>query len=249
MGIEGPVRGGLLRTADAVELAPRRWEPARPSGVGVVLVHGFTASKDHPDVVAVAERLRAEGHSVLSYDARGHGQSDGRCSLGAREHHDVAAAVGVLRHSVDRVVAIGASMGAIAALRYAACADDLAGVVIVSAPAQWRLPRNARGALSAVLTQTAPGRWFVAKRMHVRLERGWEQSSPPVELISSVHVPVAVVHGRDDRFIPPSDAGELFAAANEPRRLLLVDGLGHAFEPLAVPAIIEALAWVLERDS
>jgi len=81
----------VLRTEDGLDL-PVRWWYAETPRATVVLVHGFTASKDHPDVVAVAEHLRATGFDVVSYDARGHGASAGESTLGDLERHDVAAA-------------------------------------------------------------------------------------------------------------------------------------------------------------
>ena len=63
--------------------------------------------------------------------------------------------------SGQAVVIVGASMGAIAALRYAAgpvVDPGLVGVVAVSSPAGWRLPRNARSVLAAGLTRTRLGR-------------------------------------------------------------------------------------------
>ena len=70
----------------------------------------------------------------------------GESTLGDLERHDVAVAVEVARERSERVVVVGASMGAIAALRYAVTDDDLAGTVIVSCPAGWRLPHNAHAA-------------------------------------------------------------------------------------------------------
>ena len=46
------------------------------------LVHGLTGSKDHPQVVALATKIRARGFDVISYDARGHGSSGGISTLG-----------------------------------------------------------------------------------------------------------------------------------------------------------------------
>jgi fermentation-respiration switch protein FrsA (DUF1100 family) len=67
-----------------------------------------------------------------------------------------------------------------------------------------------------------------------------------VELVGEVGAPVAIVHGRADPFISVDAAEGLFAAAHEPRRLEIVAGLGHAFEPDATPAILTALDWCLE---
>src|SRR3954469_2238102 len=139
-----------LRTEDGLHL-PARWWHADHARAVVVLVHGFTASKDDPAVGAVAERMRAAGYDVISYDARGHGASAGLSTLGDMERHDVAAAVDAARPRGMPLILVGASMGAIAVLRHAAECEGLAGVVTVSSPSRWELPRNWRSVLAAGL--------------------------------------------------------------------------------------------------
>jgi fermentation-respiration switch protein FrsA (DUF1100 family) len=56
---------------------------------------------------------------------------------------------------------------------------------------------------------------------------------------------VAVVHGLADRFLPPAAATALFTAANEPRRLDLVPGMGHGFCAAALGPVESAVAWVM----
>ena len=238
-----PVR---LETSDGVALAARWWEPAAPAGTAVVLAHGFTGSKDDPGLVAVAEALRGAGHLVLAYDARGHGGSEGVCTLGDLERHDVAAAVAHARRDAERVVAVGASMGAIAVLRYAADDPHLDGVVSVSSPARWRYPRNPRTALAWGLTRTRLGRLAVRRLLHVRVSGRWEDPEPPAALAARIRAPLAVVHGTADRFVPAAEA-ELLAAAVPRARLFLVPGMGHAFHRGAGPAVLEAVGWVLAQ--
>jgi pimeloyl-ACP methyl ester carboxylesterase len=145
------------------------------------------------------------------------------------------------------VVVVGASMGAIAALRYVASRpDSVAGVVTVSCPAQWRLPRNARGLASALLTRTPWGRRLARERMGVRIASGCARAVPPVELVGGLEVPLAVVHGRRDPFLEVDNAELLYAAAAEPRRLVIVDELGHAFEVESVEPILAAVEWCLD---
>jgi pimeloyl-ACP methyl ester carboxylesterase len=235
-----------LTTEDGVRLAARWWEAERPSGAAVVLVPGFTGSKDEPKTRAVARALAAH-HDVLAYDARGHHGSDGLCTLGDLERLDVAAAVTAARERADRVVAVGASMGAIAVLRYAAADPDLAGVVSVSSPALWRFPRNVRTVLATALTRTELGRRIAARRLHVRVSPEWHDPAPPRTLAAAIRVPLAVVHGREDRFVPPSEA-VLLAAVAPNGRLFLVPGMGHAFDRAAVPAIVEAVDWALSAS-
>src|SRR6478735_9254562 len=147
-----------LTTIDGLALTGRRWLTSAPPQAAVVLVHGFSASSVCPQVVALGDALHADNFDVVTYDARGHGTSPGQSTLGDDERHDVGAAVAKARERASRVVLVGASMGAIAALRYAATDPDLAGVVSISCPAAWRLPRSARGILGALMTRTPPGR-------------------------------------------------------------------------------------------
>src|SRR5215831_18088523 len=120
MTILAPPSASTLTTADGVTLTSRSWSHTDPRGL-VVLVHGFAASADDPSVVRQAEALHAAGFGVLTYDSRGHGDSDGLCTIGDLERRDVAAAVAAVRELEGSrnvpVVVLGASMGAIAALR------------------------------------------------------------------------------------------------------------------------------------
>jgi pimeloyl-ACP methyl ester carboxylesterase len=231
-------------TSDAVELSGRRWEQELPVAA-VVLAHGFTASADGPTVVAVAEALHAGGLDVISYDARGHGRSGGESTLGDLERHDVAAAVGVARDRCDVVVVVGASMGAIAALRHAAGDDVIAGTVLVSCPAAWKLPRNIQGFAAAALTRTTAGRSLARRLLGLRIASVWEDPEPPAELVSRVRTPLAILHGDADPFIPASDAVELQGRTTTPCRLRIIPEMGHAFQPESVPEIVDAVQWVI----
>jgi alpha-beta hydrolase superfamily lysophospholipase len=237
-----------LITSDDVRLAARQWPSEKTARATVVLVHGFSATSSEAKVVDLGTALHEAGYAVLTYDARGHGESGGEATLGDREDRDVAAAVAAVAGDGRPVVVVAASMGAIAALRYvAAGSDSVAGVVAVSCPARWRLPRNARGLASALLTRTPLGRRLARDRMGVRIAPGGASAAPPVELVGAVGVPLVVVHGRDDPFIAVENAEILYAAAAEPRRLVLVEGCGHAFEAESVEPILAAVAWCLDR--
>lgn len=236
-----------LITSDGLRLSARRW-PARKAGSAtVVLVHGFSASKDNPEVVAVAEALVEEGFGVVSYDGRGHCHSEGLCTLGDAERHDVAAAVEVARTQSERVVTVGASMGAIAVLRHAGSDALLDGAVAVSAPAVWRLPRNVSGLFSAGLTRTRLGRWLAERHLDVRIDPVWSDPPPPLAVAADIRSPLAVIHGDKDRMIPSSEAPRLVESAGGPTRLDIVQGMGHAFHVRSIPAVVAAVRWALAK--
>jgi uncharacterized protein len=237
-----------LTTLDGLVLAGHR-RLSESARAAVVLVHGFSASASCPHVVEMAEAIFDDGLDVVTYDARGHGGSPGESTLGDREEHDVSAAVATARERTPAVVVVGASMGAIAALRYAATDPELAGVVALSCPAAWRLPRSARGGLAALMTRTPPGRSLTRRLTGVRVAAKWMNPAPPIELVREVRSPVAFVHGGADKFIAPSDAHALYDAANTPRRLEIVPEMGHAFGPASVRPVLAALHWTLEQSS
>jgi pimeloyl-ACP methyl ester carboxylesterase len=88
-------------------------------GIGVVLLHGLTASRRY--VVMGSNGLQRAGHRVVAYDARGHGSSsppDARDAYGYAElTADLAAVLDAL--GLERVVLAGVSMGAHTCLRFA----------------------------------------------------------------------------------------------------------------------------------
>jgi uncharacterized protein len=237
-----------LLTIDGIHLTGRRWRNGSPAPATIVIVHGFSASSQCPNVAGVAEACLEDGFDVLTYDARGHGTSGGESTLGDHEQHDVAAAVELAREHNDKVVLVGASMGAIAALRYAAIDPDLAGVVTVSCPSQWRLPRNVRGILAAAMTRTPPGRKLTSRLVGVRVANRWTNPEPPLALVPRVKAPFAIVHGTADHFIPVRDAIELHEATRGPSHIEIVAGLGHAFEPPSIDAVRRSVAWALAQQ-
>lgn len=233
-------------TSDGVRLAVERSDPAGSTDTACVVVHGFAGSRTQREVEAVRDALVEDGFRVYTFDLRGHGDSSGLCTLGDREEHDVAAVVGWAAADAERVVLVGASMGAVASLRYTASRNDVEGVVAVSSPAEWRTPLTPRGWLSTVLTRTRPGRRFL-RREGIRVAKRWTRPEAPLDLMRNIDAPVAFVHGRADRWIHPRASLELHRVARDDRRRLdLVAEMGHAFDPTGIPAIRTAVAWVLE---
>ncbi len=111
--------------------------PPAQRAPAVVLVHGFTADREIMSVLA--RRIAQNGYAVLTIDVRGHGANRNPFVydfMNASLRPDVKAAVDFLRGSdlVDgsRIVVMGHSMGAGAALDYAANDRDLRGAVMIS---------------------------------------------------------------------------------------------------------------------
>jgi pimeloyl-ACP methyl ester carboxylesterase len=102
-------------------------------GTPVVLLHGLTAT--HRYVVMGSKALERSGHRVISYDARGHGQSDPAPDPAAYRYDDLRDdLVRVMdEKGIDRAVLAGASMGAHTSLQLALEQPErVAGLVVVT---------------------------------------------------------------------------------------------------------------------
>lgn len=238
----------VLRTGDDVVLVAR-WQPSAEARATVVLVHGFADRGDGPAMQGLAEALVSSGCNVLTYDARGHGDSGGQCGVGSTEHADVQAAVEFAVHGAPPVVVVGVSMGACATVRY--LASDLgglvAGAVLVSGPARWRMRLSPVGLATAALTRTRPGRSFAARRLGVQVAPRWQVGESPERSMARITVPVAVVHGTLDRLLHVSHARRLVDAAAGPAKEIVVTGMGHGVQDAYGAELVEAVGWVLNE--
>jgi uncharacterized protein len=248
-GLKRASRPISLLTSDGIALAGLHWPSLRnPPVATVVLVHGLAARKDHPHIVVLAQRFQANGFEVVSYDARGHGTSGGTYTLGHLEHLDVEAAAEWAMGRGEPTILVGASLGGVAALRYAGEHRELAGVVIVSSPAEWRIPLRLRAVLTVALARTRLGRWIARRRMGVRISSGWTAAEPPQILTDRVISPLAVVHGRRDALIPVRWGLEFQLRADSRRYVVLAHDMGHAFDPKGHNAICAAADWTLAQE-
>ena len=114
-------------------------------GPALLLLHGWMVSADLNWITAY-DSLRDAGYRVLALDHRGHGRGlRGPAPFRLVDCADDAAAV--LRHEgVDRVVAVGYSMGGpIACLLARDHADLVEGVVLCATAPDWQEPWMKRG--------------------------------------------------------------------------------------------------------
>jgi len=217
------------------------YEPAGPRRGTVLLVHGWTSEAAF--MTAFIEPLRRTGLRVVAFDFPAHGHSPGRrtnlaeCAramLGVAERYGpVDAAVA---HSFGGFVSLLVAEGGPPMPR----AHAIQRFVLLSCPNRL-----------ADVTRTFAGQLGLgaqAQRVYEHhLERVGHRpvaSFSAVELLRSVAVPALIIHGRDDREVPFSNAEEI-AAACSTARLLPFEGLGHRtilYAPPVFRAVMNELA-------
>ena len=221
-----PVR---FRTEDGLTLSG--WFVPVSTDKAAVLVHGKDADRlasDH--TLRVARWLRDAGFSLLLFDLRGHGESEGdRFSLGQHERKDVAAAVDHLvarGFPVGHVALVGESMGAAIAIQAVALRPDVAAVVADSAYADGRTIVDEAGPLETGLPD-----WYTAAIvLAAKLLYGLDVAAVDPAAVVRAHPERAFlfIHCDGDTVVRPHHARDLRgASANANTRLWMATGCGH----------------------
>jgi pimeloyl-ACP methyl ester carboxylesterase len=201
----------------------RGWYVHSRNRAGVILLHG--AGGDRTELLPEARHLESHGFGVLLFDWPGHGESDGQIHWSEGEAHALVAAVDFLSRRVDldaqRLGALGFSMGGAVLALVAPSEARLRAVVLAGTPSdhvkQIEWAKRRWGPLSQI-----PALWAV-RRGGLPL-----YGVQPRDRVGAIAPrPVLVVGGTDDQDVPAFLANDLFAAAREPKELLLVEGTGH----------------------
>jgi pimeloyl-ACP methyl ester carboxylesterase len=217
-----------VSTEDQVDIALRVAGPPA-TAVALVMAHGFSMTSTDRRLVAVATLLADGGRAVYTFDFRGHGRSGGVSTLGDLETLDLDAVVRFVRErDHENVVVIGASMGGFVALRHAALFGGVDAVIAISTPAVWGMSSRLRARALVAAVHNRVGRRILSARGTRVVDRVAVPPSSPADLAPLITIPVALVHGDRDPYVPVDDAVLLHDRLAGYRRLVRLPSFGHA---------------------
>lgn len=196
------------------------WPAASADAPAVLYLHG--SRWNLTGQLFRIEQLRAFGFSVLAIDYRGFGKSEGDLPSEDTVYEDARVAwerLAELQPDPARRFIYGHSLGG-------AVAIDLAAKLSTEAEQSGK-PAAARGLIveSSFTTLADIARSLTYPWLPVQLILS--QKFDSVDKIGRVRMPVLIVHGAGDRFVPSRFSQALYEAAPEPKKLLLVDGATH----------------------
>jgi pimeloyl-ACP methyl ester carboxylesterase len=205
--------------------------PARNSDRVIVFVHGKDSCRScefSNHALDFAYDMHERGYNVFMFDLRGHGQSSmARVSFGLREKNDVLGAVDWLRErgfAPGSMGVLGVSLGSASATYAAAEEPAISALVIDSGFADF-------STLVGSITDRWPASATVllpAATLINRVLAGVNSlaSQPVAQIPAILPRPIMIIHGADDRLIPPAQAEQLAEAAHT--SVWLVAGANHA---------------------
>ncbi len=193
------IHGWFLKTA------------TQPAEGTVLYCHGNGGNLTH--VGWIGERLTRSGFDVLLIDYRGYGRSDGSPTDEWALDADGEAAYNYLLHErgakPEKLALYGLSLGTTVAI-------DVAS----------RKPCGALVVESGLSSASEMGEYslpMLPRWLHRLAKNRFESARK----IAAVRCPVLVAHGTNDATIPVAQGRKLFAAAPEPKQLLLIESGDH----------------------
>ena len=198
--------------------------PGQPSRATIIIIHGWGGNAEL--MLPLAHPFHEAGLNVLLIDARNHGRSDGsgHSSL-PRFAEDIDSAIDwIAEHKGGEVILLGHSVGGGAVLFAASRRTDISAVISISAFAhpKWMMHRYLsekkipRLLINGILNYVE---WLIGQRF---------DTIAPMNTACKVHCPVLLVHGKEDKTIPLSDALTIMNNCKENSiKLLQIEGADH----------------------
>ncbi len=189
-----------LTTADGLQISAV-YLPNPAATYTLLYSHGN--AEDLGDILPRLRKLQQGGFSVLAYDYRGYGTSEGIPSE-AGAYKDIEAAYAYLRDQgipPERILLYGRSVGGGPSV-YLAAQKPVGGLILEST-------------------------FVTAFRVLTRIPLLPFDRFDNLSRIAQINCPLLILHGTQDRLIPFWHAEALYQAARDPKRLIPIEGADH----------------------
>ncbi len=225
-----PFEAVTVRSFDGLTLFGRYY-PGREEGAPLqIQLHGYRGSAMR-DFSGGNKLARESGHATLVIDQRAHGESKGHTiSFGVLERRDLLSwvAYATARFGEDTPIFLtGLSMGAATVLM----AVELPlppNVVGIIADCPYSSPREIIRRVCRVDYHLPPALVYPLIRLSARIFGHFDlDGASAITAVRAARVPILLLHGEDDRFVPCEMSREIAAAGGGRVTCLTFPGAGH----------------------
>lgn len=211
-----------------------RWIPAEDPKGTVLLAHGYR-STPYLDFGLVLEMYHSLGMNMLIPDQRCHGSSQGRyITFGVKESRDMFDWVAYHNANLSscEVILSGLSMGASTVLYMAdmALPENVKGII---ADCGFTSPKAIISYVFQRVTHLSAAPFIWATDICARLFAGfWLGEKDTRRSLKETSLPVILVHGLADDFVPATMSRQGYDACVSEKQLLLVENASHGYSYL-----------------
>jgi uncharacterized protein len=189
------------------------WLPGKQPNLGTLLYlhgNGFNIGSN----INQAYRFQQMGFSVLLIDYRGYGKSQGNFPNESQVYQDAEIAwnhlVNQRKIPANKIFIYGHSLGGAVAIDLAVKKPDAAGLIV-------------HNSFTSMGKMAELNPYFRMFPINLILNNRFDS----IDKVKSLQVPILLVHGTADPMIPYTMSKSLYAAAPEPKKLLLVPDAKH----------------------
>ena len=221
--------------------------PGNQSRDILIIGHGVTGNKDRPFVIALAEAVASEGMAVLRFSFSGNGSSGGdfrECTI-SKEIEDLNAVVTAVVNNGYRVTYAGHSMGGAVGVLAAARDERIKHLISLAGMV------NTKDFYDREFGEETPDEGCMWEEQSCPLSSTYKNDmyeiGSVVSRASEVKVPWLLIHGDADDVVPIEDSRQIFAQANDPKKIIEIPGANHVFSESGFVQMSEAVIdWIGE---
>ena len=205
------------------------WIPVEDANGTIILAHGYRSTK-LVDFGAVYDMYHSLGMNILVPDQRCHGLSEGKyITFGVKESADMRKWIEFHNQELGswQIILSGLSMGA-STMMYLADQELPENVKGIIADCGFTSPKDIISSVFKAVTHLpAAASVWVADRF-ARIFAGFSFSQKDIrKTLAKSRLPIFMIHGKKDGFVPCWMTEEGFKACTGPKHLLLVDEADH----------------------
>ena len=227
-----------VRSFDGLTLWGKYYEYA-PGAPIEILFHGYRGSAER-DMCGAVQRCHSLGHSALIVDQRASGKSGGNViTFGVNESRDCLTWIEYVTARFGpktRIILAGISMGA-ATVVMAAGRELPENVIAILADCGYTSPRDIIKKVIATDMKLPPDLAYPFVKLGARLFGRFDLDElSSIETVRNTPVPILLIHGESDDFVPCDMSKRCHEANPASTRLFTVPGAGHGLAYLVVKA-------------
>jgi fermentation-respiration switch protein FrsA (DUF1100 family) len=201
------------------KLTLRGWYIAGEREFTIIIVTGMRQNRvDYSiGILEITRYLVAKGYSVLLFDQRGRGESEGKGVLLTNFERDIGGAVDYIKGRgcpAQKIGFIGFSAGAASAIVFAS-QDNVAALVSDSCFANVADTFIGKGASESGLPMPIIKIFGLGTLFMSRIMYGYRKVNP-IDRVADVACPILFIQGEKDNLVPVEDAYKLLAASGKP---------------------------------
>lgn len=205
------------------------WVPAENPRGTILFAHGYRSCK-FVDFSLAFEMYHELGMNILAVDQRSHGKSEGKIiTFGVKENRDIQSWIAFHNQTFGEynIILSGLSMGA-STMLYLSDKDLPANVRGIIADCGFTSPRDILARVFRSVTHLPAGPTLFVVELLARIFGGFGLTQEDTRRsLKNSKIPVFMVHGAADDFVPCEMTKAGYDACTGPKELLLVDGAGH----------------------